>query len=651
MKFLNIFQNTNLTPLKLLDLAFIIVLLPLFLMLKVPMLVFVVMVLGIVFFTKKPAKTWLIILIFVLGIFALYLSLYGAFSFRGLSRLKLFLELLVYVLLIVVSMQRLTQQINIYLLLSPFLFLALSLFFFHGMLMLIYVIFEIFFLLWMILSHRMEGDIVESFRSSIVMFMYSLPWVVVLFIFFPRISFEHASYGFRGETVQRMGHDGTMFLDNKALLVPSDRIVMEVGFEKKVPPSNLLYFRGSILYIDNKDHWEPIPSFVKRKKQVLRKINVDTIEYKVTLYPTQKRWIYLLDVPVKPVKESKLDRDLISTVKHSIKEPMHYAATSALSSRFYDELDRYTLKVSSRVNPKHNPQTYAEAMKIKDLYPSIEKRAKEIIKFFKSKSLTYTLKPEPLDINHTTDSFLFDKRRGYCVHFASSFVTMARMTGIPSRIVTGYKGDVSNALNNYLAVKEKNAHAWAELYINQHWVRYETTSTASHIESQQQTDEDGESVKSTKNPLVKKVNLYLMYAKYQVETWILYYSNIRQKQLLQYAKDNPKFIFTFVVSLIFLVMISFLLISYFRRPTYSSEALAILQPLLQFLKKKGFVRKKSESLHQYFMHYVEENQEKIELTMIIKEIDKIYELIVYGNMNTKELLKGLKKLVKKFKKI
>ena len=538
MKFLNIFQNTKLTPLKLLDLAFIIVLLPLFLMLKVPMLVFVVMVLGIVFFTKKPAKTWLIILIFVLGIFALYLLLYGAFSFRGLSHLKLFLELLVYVLLIVVSMQRLTQQINIYLLLSPFLFLALSLFFFHGMLMLIYVIFEIFFLLWMILSHRMEGDIVESFRSSIVMFMYSLPWVVVLFIFFPRISFEHASYGFRGETVQRMGHDGTMFLDNKALLVPSDRIVMEVGFEKKVPPSNLLYFRGSILYIDNKDHWEPIPSFVKRKKQVLRKINVDTIEYKVTLYPTQKRWIYLLDVPVKPVKESKLDRDLISTVKHSIKEPMHYAATSALSSRFYDELDRYTLKVSSRVNPKHNPQTYAEAMKIKDLYPSIEKRAKEIIKFFKSKSLTYTLKPEPLDINHTTDSFLFDKRRGYCVHFASSFVTMARMTGIPSRIVTGYKGDVSNALNNYLAVKEKNAHAWAELYINQHWVRYETTSTASHIESQQQTDEDGESVKSTKNPLVKKVNLYLMYAKYQVETWILYYSNIRQKQLYSTQKTT-----------------------------------------------------------------------------------------------------------------
>ncbi len=170
------------------------------------------------------------------------------FHFSGLSRLKTLFELLVYILIVVVTMQRLTRRINFYLLISPFLFLALSLFFYHGMLMLIYVVFEIFFLLWMILSHRMEGNIKDSFASSMVMFMYSLPWVVVLFIFFPRISFEHANYGFKGETTQRMGHDGTMYLDSNALLVPSDRIVMEVGFEKEdTPSSHTLYFRGSML--------------------------------------------------------------------------------------------------------------------------------------------------------------------------------------------------------------------------------------------------------------------------------------------------------------------------------------------------------------------------------------------------------------------
>ena len=125
-------QDIKLSPLALLDSAYIIVLLPLMLILKVPMLIFLFMVLVLLFLKKTPADKFLIVFVFFMGILALYLSLYGLFSFRGLSRLKLFLELLVYVLIIVVSMQRLTREINFYLLLSPILFLALSLFFFHG---------------------------------------------------------------------------------------------------------------------------------------------------------------------------------------------------------------------------------------------------------------------------------------------------------------------------------------------------------------------------------------------------------------------------------------------------------------------------------------------------------------------------------------
>jgi len=652
MTFLATLQNTKLSSLsfsslRLLDLAYVIVLLPLLLMLKVPMLIFVVLVLSLLFFSSKPAKSWLIFLVFILGILAIYLSLYGAFSFRGLSRLKLFLELLIYILIVVVSMQRLTREINIYLLLSPFFFLALSLFFFHGMFMLIYVVFEVFFLLWMILSHRMQGNMIESFRASMVMFMYSLPWVVVLFVFFPRISFEHASYGFKGETVQRMGHDGTMYLDNKALLVPSNRIVMEVGFKKEIPPSHLLYFRGSILYSDKKNHWEPMPSSVKRKQNtVLPKTNAQSVQYNVTLYPTQKIWLYLMDIPSKAAKESTLDRDRISTVKNKIHEPIHYTASSTLATKFYDDLDAYTLEVSSKIHEKHNPKTYEEALKIKEEHHTQTRKAKALIKFFQTQDLTYTLKPEALDINHTTDSFLFDKKRGYCVHFASSFVTMARMLGIPARIVTGYKGDVSNGLKNYLAIKEKDAHAWAELYIDKHWVRYETTSTASHIETQNQNSENNATDKKETSPLVKKINLYLMYAKYQVETWILYYSNIRQKQLLQYAKDNPQFIFIFMGSFIFLLITTFMLISYFRRKTYSNKTLEAIVPMLNILKTMGYVRREDETLHRYFLRYCEENLDKHEAITKIRELDIRYEQLVYAENTSASKLKEFKKLVK-----
>ena len=637
MPYLKPLQDIKLSPLQILDVAYIIVLLPLMLVLKVPMLIFTFMVLALLFFKRTPAHKYLILFVFIMGMIALYLSLYGVFSFRGLSRLKLFLELLVYVLIIVVAMQRLTREINFYLLLSPILFLALSLFFFHGIVMLSYVIFEIFFILWLILAHSMGGEMIESFRASMVMFMYSLPWVVVLFIFFPRISFDHADYGFKGETIQRMGHDGTMFLDSKALLVPSDRIVMEVGFNKGVPPSNTLYFRGSILYLDKKDHWEPLPFYIKRESKAYYPTQGENIEYKVTLYPTQKNWIYMLDMPSRAVKDAHLDRDLISTLEKPVKEPTHYVATSALSSTFHDILDKETLEASLSFDKESNPKSYQEAQKIKALFKTPDQKANALVKFFKNQYLTYSLKPDALDINNTTDSFLFDKRRGYCVHFASSFVTMARMAGIPSRIVTGYKADITNSLNNYLAVKENDAHAWAELYINEHWVRYETTSTASAIEA------EAEEMFTGDNTFLKSLNLHLMYAKYQVETWILYYSNIRQLQLLQYAKENPMFVLLFILSLLVLVLITFSITLYFRRPRCTNRVLCILEPLLKKMKKEGYIREKDETLHQYFLRYMKDHPEQNSL----KDVDKYYEIISYGGDNSSETMKQLKNIVKK----
>ena len=647
MRFLSTLQTLKPSALGLLDMAYMVVLLPLLLMLKVPMLLFVFVVLVLLIFKKEPAKPLHLFFVFFLGILAIYLSLYGAFSFRGLSRLKLFIELLVYVLLVVVSLQRLTQKVNFYLLLSPFLLLALSLFFYHGMVMLFYVILEIFILLWLILAHRMEGDLVESFRSGVVMFMYSLPWVVVLFIFFPRISFEHATYGFKGEMEKRMGHDGVMYLDGNAQLVPSDRIVMEVGFDTQIPPSNALYFRGSILYIDKKDHWEPLPESIQRKSRTPVAKQEKTLGYKVTLYPTQKRWLYMLDMPAEPIKNANLDTDLISTVKKEIKEPLHYAARSHIRSTYTEMLDEPTLEASTLFDKDQNPQSYRVAQEIKQNVTTPDKRLSAILRFFKEQKLTYTLKPDALDTNHSTDSFLFDKKRGYCVHFASSFVTMARMAGIPARVVTGYKADLANSLNLYLSVKERDAHAWAEVYLDKHWVRVETTSTATGMDAQTQTA----LAEQNKNKLLDTLNLYLLYAKYQVETWILHYSNLRQLQLLDYAKSNPKFVFVFLASLIALVVLSFMIILYFRRPLYRSRHIAVLQPLFNLLQKNGHHRQSKETLHQYFLRYCKEHPHLHQHITLINQIDALYEQMTYADQNHTSDLKKLKNLVRTFTKV
>ena len=646
MGFLNISRFTDASPLRLLDFAYLTVLLPLLFVVKVPMLLFMLLVVSLLLFRKKPTAGTLAMTAFA-GFFALFLSLYGTFNFSGLSRLKLFVEMLIYLLIIAVSLQRLTRQINFYMLVSPVLLLALSLFFFHSVVMLAYVIVEIFVLLWLILAQRMQGSPKESLRMTSMLFAFSLPWVVVLFIFFPRISFEHAAYGFRGDGIKRMGHDGTMYLDSNALLVPSDRIVMEVGFDGKVPSADKLYFRGSVLYIDKKDHWEPLPAQIKREKKPQYESVDDIIVYKVSLYPTQKRWLYLLDLPFEAPAGASIDADFVTTLKKNITDPLRYEATSSLKYRYGRMIEPAVLKASLHVNSGNNPKSFALAQKIKALYPDPVKRANAIVGIFREDNLTYSLRPKPLDLNHSVDSFLFDTRLGYCVHFASSFVIFSRMAGIPARIVTGYKGDSGNSVKNYLVIKERDAHAWAELLIDRKWVRFETTAYASMIDDETLQLFREDSTSRENNTLFAQANLYLMYGKYQIETWILEYSHFRQMQLLERAKSNSDFVLKFLGALILMVMLSIGAFVYFRRPICHDSVLCILHPLFKRLQKEGYVRREGETLHRFFSRYLTDHPRMQQ----IGDIDRIYEHIRYAGDTSKESEAILKNAVKAFLKV
>jgi len=72
-------------------------------------------------------------------------------------------------------------------------------------------------------------------------------------------------------------------------------------------------------------------------------------------------------------------------------------------------------------------------------------------------------------------STFLDDRRGYCVHFATTMVVLARSLGIPSRMGMGYLGGQLTD-DDVWEVKGSSAHAWPELYFpGQGWVRFEPT--------------------------------------------------------------------------------------------------------------------------------------------------------------------------------
>jgi Transglutaminase-like superfamily len=86
---------------------------------------------------------------------------------------------------------------------------------------------------------------------------------------------------------------------------------------------------------------------------------------------------------------------------------------------------------------------------------------------------TYEVQALPAD-GDAVDQFLFDMRSGYCTYYASAMAIMARSVGIPARIAVGYTTGELQPENRYL-VREADAHAWPELYINERWQMFEPT--------------------------------------------------------------------------------------------------------------------------------------------------------------------------------
>ncbi len=80
------------------------------------------------------------------------------------------------------------------------------------------------------------------------------------------------------------------------------------------------------------------------------------------------------------------------------------------------------------------------------------------------------------------DYFLFERREGYCTHYASALVVMARALGIPARLAAGYSSGEYNTEEGTFAVSRSNGHAWPEVFFPEYgWVEFEPTAVESVI--------------------------------------------------------------------------------------------------------------------------------------------------------------------------
>ncbi len=88
----------------------------------------------------------------------------------------------------------------------------------------------------------------------------------------------------------------------------------------------------------------------------------------------------------------------------------------------------------------------------------------------------YNLDVPSLQSPHPLEDFLLTRKTGYCEHYATAMVVMLRTVGIPARLVTGFLATEWNEFGGYYTVRQRDAHAWVEVYFPQSgWITMDPT--------------------------------------------------------------------------------------------------------------------------------------------------------------------------------
>lgn len=312
-------------------------------------------------------------------------------------------------------------------------------------------------------------------RIAGMILIQAIPLTLILFVLFPRV--QGPLWGLPQDAYANTGLDDKMSPGSVGHLALSDEVAFRVTFNGTPPRRNQMYWRGPVLWNFDGQTWTPGKSNFGQIKP-LRLDNLGLpLDYTVTLEPHNKIWLFALEMPTHISIPAGFTYDFQVWQKAPVTSRLRYTAHSQLSYRANDEEDKRQLQRALRIPINLNPRAQILAAQWRANSSSDEDITRKALTYFNQEGFQYTLSPPPLGVNEV-DDFLFETHKGFCEHFASSFVFLMRAAGIPARVVTGYQGGEYNDIGNYYIVRQSDAHAWAEVWLSgRGWVRIDPTAT------------------------------------------------------------------------------------------------------------------------------------------------------------------------------
>jgi len=312
----------------------------------------------------------------------------------------------------------------------------------------------------------------ETLRLAGGMVLYALPLMLVAFVLFPRIS--GPLWGLPNDAYSGLsGLSNEMAPGEISHLSLSDAVAFRVAFEGAMPTPQQRYWRGPVFMQTDGGRWrggdEAVtapPSFTPLGPP---------LTYSVTLEPHNRPWLFALDLPAAVPPGARVSPAFQLEATQTVRERRRYRLTSYPDYRTTGMSERERRR-ALQLPAGGNPRARARAAEWRAQARSPDDIVQAALRMFRGENFVYTLSPPRIG-DDFVDGFLFDTRKGFCEHYAGSFAFLMRAAGVPARVVTGYQGGEYNELGRYLIVRQRDAHAWAEVWLaGRGWVRVDPTA-------------------------------------------------------------------------------------------------------------------------------------------------------------------------------
>lgn len=326
-------------------------------------------------------------------------------------------------------------------------------------------------------------------RTLGILSVSAVPLLVILFLFFPRLPplWNVQLSGQQATT----GVSDSMSPGDFSELSQSTELAFRVEFASERPSIANMYWRGLVFsdfdgttwtqHNANFPVWQPDSPQPEWLNQALSTVPEDNLnqpsQYRVILEPTQQRWLFGLDYPLARERGVGISADFTLLRWQPVTQQLRYQVMRFPQMRIGTALSEREQRINLRLPEQGNTKSRALAQELFAQAGSDPVRYIETIQAWIGRTeFRYTLSPPPLADNRI-DEFLFDTKAGFCEHYSSSFTFLMRAAGIPARVVAGYQGGTLGRDGQSWEVRQMDAHAWTEVWIEgQGWVRVDPTA-------------------------------------------------------------------------------------------------------------------------------------------------------------------------------